>query len=234
MTVGLVLVSHSARLADGAVELAAQMAPDVRIVAAGGSPDGGLGTSFDLVTAALAEAESGDGVVVVYDLGSALLIAETAVELLDPARSKRVMIVDAPFAEGAVAAAVAAQGGAGLVAVARAAEGGREPEPDRGGAPGVSTVVTLRNPLGLHARPAAELARVVAGLAADVSLARLGGPSADVRDVLAVLALALRGDERITVSARGIDARAALDRVRELIDAGFGELADPAGGSTQP
>ncbi|MFA4841706.1 MAG: dihydroxyacetone kinase phosphoryl donor subunit DhaM, partial [Agrococcus sp.] len=109
MSVGLVIVSHSARIAEGVVELAAQMAPSVVIVAAGGTDDGGIGTSFDRVQAALGEAESGDGVVVLCDLGSAVLTAETAVDFSDA--PERIRIADAPIVEGAVAAAVAAEAG---------------------------------------------------------------------------------------------------------------------------
>ncbi|WP_269085093.1 dihydroxyacetone kinase phosphoryl donor subunit DhaM, partial [Rathayibacter tanaceti] len=90
MSVGLVLVSHSARLAEGLVELAEQMAGAVALIAAGGTDDGGIGTSFDRITAALGEAESGDGVVVLCDLGSAIMTAETAVEFLDDEARGRV------------------------------------------------------------------------------------------------------------------------------------------------
>src|SRR5690349_16776705 len=106
--VGLVLVSHSAKLAEGLADLAGQMAPDVPIRAAGGMPDGGLGTDFDAVSAALDQAQQGAGVVILYDLGSAKMTAELAVEMLgDP---NTAVVADAPFVEGAVAAAVAAQG----------------------------------------------------------------------------------------------------------------------------
>ena len=118
--VGLVVVSHSKALASGVAELAGAMARDVRIVPAGGTEDGGLGTSFDLVTAALAEADGGAGVVVLYDIGSALLTTDTALELIDPADADRVEVADGPLVEGAVAAAVAAQTGKDRAAVAAA------------------------------------------------------------------------------------------------------------------
>lgn len=121
MPVGIVVVSHSRELAQGLVDIAAQMAPMVRIVAAGGTPDGRIGTSSDITTAAIAAADTGDGVVLLYDIGSAFLTAETVVELLDPATAARVVIVDAPLVEGAVAAAVAAQTGGDLRTVLAAA-----------------------------------------------------------------------------------------------------------------
>lgn len=69
MNVGLVIVSHSTRLAEGVVELARQVAPDVRVMPAGGLPDGNLGTDFEKVSAALSDANTGAGAVVLYDLG---------------------------------------------------------------------------------------------------------------------------------------------------------------------
>ena len=93
MTVRLVVVSHSAKIADGAAELAAQMAPDVLILPAGGTDDGRIGTSLEKVMAALEQAE-GDGVVVLTDLGSAVMTAESAAEFAaDPGS---VVLADAP------------------------------------------------------------------------------------------------------------------------------------------
>ena len=123
--VGIVFVSHSAQLADGVVALAGQMAPSVRLLAAGGTDDGGIGTSFDAVSAAVGEADGGAGVVVISDLGSALLTAETALDLLPEEKRKTVAVVDVPFVEGGVAAAVAAESGADLAGVVSAAEGAR-------------------------------------------------------------------------------------------------------------
>ena len=121
MTVGLVLVSHSRELAQGLADVAAQMAPSVTIAPAGGLEDGSIGTSFELITAAIAEADSGDGAVLLYDLGSGFLTAETALEFLEPDRAERVVIVDAPFVLAAVSAAIAAQTGSDLPAVIAAA-----------------------------------------------------------------------------------------------------------------
>ena len=164
MTVGLILVSHSGDLARGSAELARQMAPSVSIAAAGGTEDGGIGTSFDAITAAISSADTGGGAVLLYDLGSALLTAETALEFLDPDEAARIRIVDAPLVEGAVAAAVTAESGADLeaVAAAAAAAGGRsdgatgpapgdveQSPPDRRAddtAPGVTATVSVVNP----------------------------------------------------------------------------------------
>lgn len=121
MSVGLVLVSHSRELAQGLADVAGQMAPSVTIAPAGGLEDGTIGTSFDLITAAIAKADSGDGAVLLYDLGSGYLTAETAVEFLESEQAERVVIVDAPFVLGAVSASIAAHVGGDLRAVIAAA-----------------------------------------------------------------------------------------------------------------
>ena len=121
MTVGLVLVSHSVQLAAGLAEVAGQMAPNVAIRPAGGLEDGSIGTSFDLISAAIADADSGDGAIVLYDLGSGYLTAETAVEFLEGDQAGRVVIVDAPFVLGAVSGSIAANVGLDLRGVVAAA-----------------------------------------------------------------------------------------------------------------
>ena len=123
-SVGIVLVSHSAELAEGAANLAAQVSGGtVTIVAAGGTDDGDLGTSAAKVEHALRQADRGAGVVVLPDLGSAVLTVRAVLEDYNSAGS--VLLVDAPFVEGAVAATVIAAAGGDLKAVATAAEEAR-------------------------------------------------------------------------------------------------------------
>jgi PTS hybrid protein len=123
-TVGIVLVSHSAELAAGAAHLAAQVSGGtVTIIAAGGTDDGELGTSAAKVQRGLRLAESGLGVVVLPDLGSAVLTVRAVLEDEDPATN--VVMADAPFVEGAVAATVTAAAGGDIKAVAAAAEEAR-------------------------------------------------------------------------------------------------------------
>lgn len=121
MTVGLLIVSHSAAIATGTVELARQMAADVPLVAAGGTDDGGIGTSFEAITAGIDELATADAVVVLCDLGSAYLTTDTALDFLDDDLRARVHVSPAPLVEGAVAAAVAAQTGGDVDAVLAAA-----------------------------------------------------------------------------------------------------------------
>ena len=126
MTVGIVLVSHSPALAGAAAELAAALAgPEVTIKAAGGTDDGRFGTSIELIQAAVTEADSGDGVCVLMDMGSSVLTAKTLLEDLEdsePGDAPVVRLADAPFVEGAVAAAVLASTGQGLGTVVDSAE----------------------------------------------------------------------------------------------------------------
>jgi dihydroxyacetone kinase phosphotransfer subunit len=125
--VGIVIVSHSARLADGVVELAAQMAgSDVAVVAVGGTPDGLLGTDADGIARAIQTADRGAGVVVIGDLGSAILATEAAIEMLSPELQTRVRVSGGPIVEGAVIASVQASIGESLDDVLRAAETARD------------------------------------------------------------------------------------------------------------
>ena len=127
MAVGLVIVSHSARLAEGVAELAGQMAHGkVRLIAAGGTEDGSLGTSLSRVMNAVVAADSGDGVLVLIDLGSAALVAEMALEQLPTHRRERARISGAPLVEGAVVAAIEASVGTPLNDVAASAESALE------------------------------------------------------------------------------------------------------------
>ena len=130
MSVGVVVVSHSRALADAAVELARQMLPgrELAIEVAAGMDDGSLGTDAIAVSEAITAADSGEGVVVLMDLGSAVLSAETALELLDDEVRERVLLSAAPLVEGLVGAVVVAAGGAGRDQVAAEAARGLAPK----------------------------------------------------------------------------------------------------------
>lgn len=232
--VALVLVSHSQRLAEGAVELSAQMAPGVLLLAAGGTDDGGLGTSYDRVSAALDEALAvAEGVVVLADLGSAVMTVESVLDMED-GFDGRVRLADAPFVEGAVAAAVTAHGGGDVAEVFASAEHAGGTFAVAGGAPAeeasatraeppadgaTRAVVALRNPLGLHARPAAVLARLVAGFDATVAIDGVNGAS-----VLELMKLGATGGQDLTVTGEGPQAADAVRAVVEAVEGGFGEV----------
>jgi len=124
--IGLVLVGHSRELVDGLRAMIAQSAPGVPVRAAGGTEEGRLGTSAPLVEAALREAlaeAAADDVVVLFDLGSAVLAVEVGIESLTDVDRRRVRASGAPLVEGAVLAAVAARGGGSIADVLAAADG---------------------------------------------------------------------------------------------------------------
>lgn len=121
--VGIVIVSHSKKLAEGIKELTEQMADrQLKIIAAGGMEEGELGTDSIKICRAILEANAGDGVVVLVDLGSGILSAQTAIELLDEELLNLVKIADAPIVEGAVIAVIQASLGSTLAEVIHAAE----------------------------------------------------------------------------------------------------------------
>jgi phosphoenolpyruvate---glycerone phosphotransferase subunit DhaM len=109
--VGMVLVSHSSQVAEGTAELVWSMAGEVEMAAVGGDADGSLGTDPDRIRLAIERLEA-DEVLVFMDIGSAVLSAETVLEMLEPEVAKKVRLVDAPFIEGAFAAGVLASTGA--------------------------------------------------------------------------------------------------------------------------
>jgi phosphoenolpyruvate-protein phosphotransferase/dihydroxyacetone kinase phosphotransfer subunit len=242
--VSLVLVSHSRRLAEGAAELAAAMAKDVRIVPAGGlePPEEALGTDAVRIAAAIEQAWSNRGVLILMDLGSALLSAELAVNLLPEEHRKLVLLSPAPLVEGAVAAAVAAQLGDPLEKVAADASGGltgkasqlggdvSEAEvstTSREGASWDETTISMELPHGLHARPAAALIRTSAKFDAEVMAANesTGRGPVSARSLNAIATLQVGHGQRLRLMARGPQAQEVLRAVEELARQRFGEPA---------
>lgn len=125
--VGIVIVSHSLKVAEGIREMALQMAnPDQKIIAAGGTDAGGIGTDAVKILNAINEADDGDGVVLLVDLGSAVLSAEVAMEMLEEIVRERVRIADTPILEGSISAVVEASIGSPLEAVVATAEEAKE------------------------------------------------------------------------------------------------------------
>ncbi len=113
--VGIVIVSHSNKIAEGIVELCSQMAhKDQKIEAAGGTEDGRIGTDAVKILNAIKKADDGDGVLILVDMGSAIMSAEVAIDLLDDDLRKKVVIADAPIVEGSITAVVQASIGSSL------------------------------------------------------------------------------------------------------------------------
>jgi dihydroxyacetone kinase phosphotransfer subunit len=121
--VGIVIVSHSPLVAEGAAQMVREMVGDeVPLAWCGGNPDGGLGTSVERIMAAIDGAWSEKGVAILVDLGGAETNSEMAIEMLPEERQSRVVVCNAPIVEGAVMAATEASSGATLDQVRRTAE----------------------------------------------------------------------------------------------------------------
>jgi phosphoenolpyruvate-protein phosphotransferase/dihydroxyacetone kinase phosphotransfer subunit len=239
--VGIVVVSHGEELARGVVQVASQMAAGQQLMAAaGGLEDGGLGTSLERIERALDAVYSEDGVLILMDLGSAVMTTEMLLESLPADKRARVRMSNAPLVEGAVAAAVAAAQGADLDAVQRAAETAMDtPKVAVQGEPAVAEPVdvptgpmetadlVVPNPVGLHARPAVSFVRTALGFASPITVQNVtrNGRVADAKSMMQVgnLAAARQG-ETIRIVARGEDARQAIAALSELVKAGFGEM----------
>ena len=238
--VGIVVVSHSESLAEGVVTLAREMGgEDLALIAAGGTDEPGvLGTDATRVMAAIEQAMSPDGVLVLMDLGSALMSTELAVDLLGETPGP-VVLSEAPLVEGTVAAAAAARGGAPLDEVAAEARGalamktsqlgGGDDEaraPDAAPAPPADAhaVLEIRNALGIHARPAARIVETVQRFDADVRVAKApDGRPMKARSLTNVVGLGARFGDSLAVSASGPQADEVLAALADLADEGFGD-----------
>ena len=237
--VGIVVVSHSDALAEGVVTLAREMGgADLALIAAGGTDEPGvLGTDATRVMAAIEEAMSPDGVLVLMDLGSALMSTELAVDLLGETPG-RVVLSEAPLVEGTVAAAASASGGASLDEVAAEARGAlgmktsqlggadAAPAPDAEAEPlaDAQAVLEVRNAIGLHARPAARFVETVRQFDADVRVAKgPDGQPVKATSLTNVVALGARFGDTLSVSASGPQADDVLLALAQLADEGFGD-----------
>ncbi|MEB3882848.1 phosphoenolpyruvate--protein phosphotransferase [Lyngbya sp. CCY1209] len=231
--VGIAIVSHSHTLAVGIRELAAQMAGDavpIAIVADLGGPDTPLEVDAVKIYQAIAPIES-DGVVVFADLGRAVAAAKRALELFPAARRCQIRLCAAPLAEGAIAAAVTAAGGAELDRVVAEAEnamtsklaqlGAHDPpdSPPPEHFPTGQLHLTLDHSTGLHARPAAQLVKLAFQFESDITLENITARTAPVnaKSINQVIALGVRDGEEIAIAATGADAAAALEALRHLL-----------------
>ncbi|MCC7176212.1 MAG: phosphoenolpyruvate--protein phosphotransferase [Bryobacterales bacterium] len=230
--IGLVVVSHSARLAEGVCELAGQMAQGkLRLAPAGGLADGALGTDAFRVREAIEAVYAEDGVLILMDLGSAVLSAETALELLDEGKRSRVRLCSAPLVEGAVAAAGLAAAGAGLEEILREAHAAHSAKTAQLGSPEegpweAEREVAVSNRLGLHARPAAQLVRLAREFAPGATVANLtrGAGPVPAGSITGLLGLGARHGDRLRI--RAADPAAAA-KLAAFIESGCGEAEQP-------
>jgi phosphocarrier protein FPr len=236
--VGIVVVSHSRALARAATELAGQMLHGVRpaIAIAAGLDETTLGTDAVQVKDAIEQVDDGTGIVVLLDLGSAVLSAELALDLLDDDVRERVVLSPAPIVEGLVAAVVTAAGGGTAAEVAGEAAGalaGKQAHLIGAAAPVATApqgdarrgVFVVHNAHGLHARPAARLVAQVRTLDAHVELTNLttGAGPVPASSLSRVATLAARRGHEIEASITGSQAAEALEQILALAERDFDE-----------
>jgi multiphosphoryl transfer protein len=247
--VGLVLVSHSRPLANAAADLIRRTInnPDLKLCSSGGIGDNReeLGTDATEIQEAIAAVYSGDGVLVLMDMGSAILSAETAKEFLDPEQQRMVRLTSAPLVEGGISAAIQAQLGSSLDEVANAARQSLLPKQDQiqdsepparavadvgSSIPAETIDVTILNPHGLHLRPAATLIKTLSRFPGEVLIENKTtnrGP-VPVRSLVDVARLQIREGDSVRFSISAPDPKPAADAIRELVESQFGEGPVPA------
>jgi phosphocarrier protein FPr len=245
--VGIVLVSHSRALAESVQELVRSMTgPNLPLAVAAGAGEGHkeLGTDAVEIAEAIVAVKGPDGVLVLMDMGSAILSSETALDLLDESVRARVRFCAAPFVEGAVASGVTANLGAPLEDVyneaisslkqKQAALNGSAPSPeatparaDKNGHARESKTIraTVKNAHGLHARPAAQLIKETRPFHADITVRNLSnqrGP-VSVRSLSGLASLEILCGNEIEFAASGDDAPTALKKIASLVESGLGD-----------
>ena len=242
--IGIVIVSHSTKLAEGVVELARNMGgTDILIQAAGGlnAEDATLGTDPIRILNAIEKVYSDDGVLVLMDLGSALLSSEMAIEMLPEEKRGKVILCEAPLVEGAVAAAVQARIGSTIQQVITEARGALAPKsahlstfvPETSKPHEIESLennrelrLTVRNTLGLHARPAARFVQTAGKFPQETILLtnlNTGRGPINAKSINSVIMLGVRQGYQIQVTASGPNASAALDAIKALAEDNFGD-----------
>ncbi|NJR14462.1 MAG: phosphoenolpyruvate--protein phosphotransferase [Calothrix sp. CSU_2_0] len=247
--VGIVIVSHSKQLAEGLRELAAQMVHgQVPLAVAGGVDDAEnpLGTDVIQVHQAIESVYSDSGVVVLMDMGSALLSAEMALEFLTEAQRQKIHLCEAPLVEGAIAAVVAAAAGGNIERVMAEARGALMAKASQLGVnllPPTSNEqipipetqqtkeihLAVSNRMGLHARPAAQFVATSSRFQAQIKVRNITKKTEYVRadSINQVAMLGVRHGHELAISASGIDADAALAALQALVEDNFGEGDTP-------
>src|SRR6201987_4495031 len=259
--VGLVLVSHSRRLAEATVDLIKRtIGPDISIAAAGGVGDdrSELGTDALDIQEAILKVRSPEGVLVLMDMGSAILSAETAKELVSFEMTDPLVLCSAPLVEGSIAAAVQIQIGSALTEVTAAARQGLAPKQEQlaDTAPSssdeqeliltkgnelISTEgkvleVNIQNEHGLHLRPAANLIKTLDPFKATVQIENLSarrGPIA-AKSLFDLARLQIRHGDQVRFNVAGPDQEAALSAIKGVVQTNFGDNAPPAAKPAPP
>lgn len=243
--VSIVIVSHSLRLAEGILEIVAQITHGkvAMAIAAGiDDPENPIGTDAIAVKDAIEDVYSPDGVLVLVDMGSAILSADMALELLPPETAGAVQICAAPLVEGAIAASISAAAGMPLDAVVREAHGALSakyqaleqqpmvttpqlaangekspaaPSPKSLQETPLTFSWTIRNPNGLHIRPAAILAAALGRFEAEIWLSKTG-KKVNAKSINNIMRLGVLSGDTLTFTAHGHDAEEVIETLKQL------------------
>ncbi len=245
--VGIVLVSHSAKLAEAVVELAAQMTQEpapIAIAAGIDDPENPFGTDVIKVQEAIESVYSDAGVVILMDLGSAVMSTEMALEFLSSSQINHIKISTAPLVEGAISAIVQASLGANIQQVMTEANAAltakisqinvdeivpNKNQENRNNIEKATSLkiikTTVENKLGIHARPAAKIVALANKFESEITLQNLTKNSQGInaKSINQVITLAVKQGHEIAITATGNDADLALTKIQELITNNFGE-----------
>ncbi len=239
--VGIVVVSHSRRLAEGVAELATQMTQgkaNIAIAAGVDDPENPIGTDTIAVMEAIERVHDEKGVIVLMDLGSALLSAEMALDLLDDQIKENVTLMSAPIVEGTMAASVAAAAGLPLATVVEEAQNAlsvkqahlgdqlsTDAEPAQTAKQDKEALTydwVVQNPHGLHARPAAAIVGALAHFDSQLWLQK-GDRQVNAKSLNSIAKLGVRCSDTITIHALGPQAVEAIVAFKALAHDHFGE-----------
>ena len=234
MVASLVLICHSAKLAEGLRQLVEQVAQGrVPVFATGGLDEEVLGSNPDQIAALLARADNPEGVLVLMDLGSSVMATEMVLDQCPPERKSRVLLCEAALVEGAVAAAAQLAAGAPLQEAADEARKSLEPKAaqlratPRTAPPTTSVAdtdfqrtLTVTHPLGLHARPAALFVRTAKRFHCEIRVQH-GARKVDAKSITGILTLGANQGAIIAVTAHGTDAAEAVAALQSLVNGDF-------------
>lgn len=244
--IGIVIVSHSKKLAEGIRELAAQMTQGkaaIAIAAGIDDPDNPLGTDATQILEAIESVYSEDGVVVFMDLGSAIISAETALDLLPDDKRRNVYLCEAPLVEGVLAASVQASSSGDMDSVVREAReslGAKKSQlgtesmdngsPKQAAVAGDSReiVLTVQNKMGLHARPAAKFVSTASTFQSEIFVKNLSKNTdfVNAKSINQIITLGVRKGHEIMIAASGPDADEAILTLQKMIKDKFDEAEE--------
>lgn len=241
--IGLIIISHSKMLADGLHQLILQIQnqQQCQVVIAAGIDDDlhPIGTDAVKVMEAIETLSDASQIILLMDLGSALLSAETALDLVDPTLAEKVYLCSAPLVEGAIAITAAASSGASIERILSEAHQAllakqqqlndtvtQEPShhsDTRHFSPDAQVCEwTVKNPAGLHIRPAAKLSSLLGQFKAKLTLCK-DEKCADAKSMNQIALLQVHQNDKIRLIAEGSDSQAAIDAFEQLAQQNFGD-----------